>query len=85
MAPLAIRSLIPGEDCVLLEECMERLSVVAQMRYEVSHVCNHSNEAGQLLFICDGGSFLLFPVSSSDMDACHQHCTLLQRMRPLGI
>ena len=32
-----------------------------------------------------GGSFLLFPVSSSGTDACHQHCTLLQRMRPLDI
>ena len=32
-----------------------------------------------------GGSFLLFPVSSSGRDACHQHCTPHQRMRPWGV
>ena len=32
-----------------------------------------------------GGSFLLFPVSSSGRDACHQRCTPHQRMRPLDV
>ena len=31
------------------------------------------------------GSFLLSLVSSSGMDACHQRCTPLERMRPLDI
>ena len=31
------------------------------------------------------GSSLLFPVSSLGRDACHQHCTPHQRMRPLDV
>ena len=38
--------LIPGKDRILLEYCPERLSVVAQMWHNISHVCYHSNEAG---------------------------------------
>ena len=41
-----ICNLIPGKDRILLKHCPERLSVVAQMWHEVSHVCYHSNEAG---------------------------------------
>ena len=72
------------KDCFLLEHCPEWFSMMAEMWHEVSHVCDHSDEAGQLLFIRGGGSFLLFPVSSSGRDACHQRCTPHQRMRPCG-
>ena len=77
---------IPCEDRLLLEHCTEWFSLMAEMWHEVSHVCDHSNEAGQLLFIRGGGgSFPLFPVSSSGRDACHQRCTPHQRMRPLDV
>ena len=46
---------IPCEDRLLLEHCMEWLSMMAEMWHEVSHVCDHSNETGQLLFIHGGG------------------------------
>ena len=56
---------IPGKDHLLFKYCPERLSVVAQMWYEVPHVCDHSYETGQLLLVYGGGgSFQLFPVSS---------------------
>ena len=59
--------------------------MMAEMWYEVPHVCDHSNEADQLLFVCGGGSSLLFPVFSLGRDACHQRCTPHQRMRPLDV
>ena len=35
--------------------------MMAEMWHEVSHVCDHSNEAGQLLFICGGGVISVIP------------------------
>ena len=77
---------IPCEDHLLLEHCPEWFSVMAEVWHEVPHVCDYSNEAGQLC-VCPwgGGSSLLFPVSSLGRDACHQRCTPQQRMRPLDV
>ena len=79
-----VRHFIPCEDRLLLEHCPEWFSMMAEMWHEVPHVCDHSNEAGQLLFIRGGGSSLLFPVFSSGRDACHQRCTPHKKSETLG-
>ena len=51
---------IPCEDRLLFEHCPEWFSMMAEMWHEVSHVCDHSNEAGQLLFIRGGGGHFCY-------------------------
>ena len=79
----AISSHVKTASCLSIAP--EWFSVMAEMWHEVSHVCDHSNEAGQLLFVRGGGHlcYSLYFLRAG----MHAISTVLphQRMRPLDV